>query len=193
MSVSPLDHYPRWHGYDDLPGPLNTLTRADARSAFDHFLADADERVRTLRRFLAEVAGIDATLDERGVAAIDTWLWPWLADLIRRDLIEQEQHSGLLHDVGVFAGEALIHERPGVRWNLLTKGPRVTKGYQSAVLAPFPAGYEPYWAVTAETIADGYVLANRVVGKRQPSFSPRLLFRYKLFAGKIPWPDLASA
>lgn len=155
---------------------------------FDRFLADRAERVAVVTAFLEALAGIVPTPDEVGIARIEGWLWPWLEDLIRRDAVEPEQHSGLLHDIGVFAGEALIRERGGIEWRLLTKGPRSQLGYQSPVVAPFPKGYEPYWAVTREMVADGYVLGGTVLDPTRPRLRPRLLLRYRLFAGHPTLP-----
>jgi len=185
MFARPLDDYPRWMGYDDLDGPLSQVPVGEARAVFARFLADRAERLETLQAFLSETAGLSPPPSETGVAQLEAWLWPWLEDWIREGDVEPEQHSALLHDVGVFAGEALIGERPGIEWQLLTKGPRSQLGYQFPVLAPFPEGYEPYWAVTRETVADGYALGNSVLDPARPRLRPRLLHRYRIFAGLL--------
>jgi hypothetical protein len=176
-----------WSGYDGLDRPLLELSRREAQAVFDRFLADRDDRLGIVTDFLRDVAGIDPSADETGVAQIEAWLWPWLEDLIRREAVEPEQHSGLLHDIGVFAGEALIAELGGVEWQLVTKGPRIRIGYHFPGVAPFPEAPDPFWVVTREMVVDGYVLGNTILAPTRPPFDPRLLFRYQLYAGRRPW------
>jgi hypothetical protein len=190
LSARPLDSYPVWTGYNGLDRALHELNSRAAQAVFERFLADRDDRVAIVTAFLRDAAGIEPSADEAGIAQIEAWLWPWLEHLIRQNAVEPEQHSGLLHDIGVFAGDALIAERGGVEWQLVTKGPRNRLWYHFPAVAPLPEDHDdPFWAVTGETVADGYVLGNQILDTTRPPFRPRLLLRYQLFSGSRPWPS----
>jgi hypothetical protein len=185
MGNRPLETYSGWTGYADLGVPLEDASPELARSVFEHFLADRSQRVEVLRAFFAKTRGSQLTLDEAGVATVERWLWPWLESIVRDRAVTDQERSALLHDIGVFAGEALIREQPQIEWQLLARGPRSLLGYHFAVLGPFTKGLEPHWPVTIEMVTDGYLLRSSLEDRTISRPRPRLLFRYRLFSGRI--------
>jgi len=87
----------------------------------------------------------------------------------------------------------VIAERDDVEWRLQTSGGKKMHGYHLPVVAGLPSGYNPsgynpYWAVPLESVADGYTLGNCVLNPELGPFESRLLFRYRLFVRRQPWP-----
>jgi hypothetical protein len=138
MPDHPLLEYPRWRGYDDAAStsrPIRESSKRVARRVFDQFMIDREERVAVVSDYLQRLGGISVTLDGAGVGAVEQWLWPWAEDLVANELVEPEQLSAFLHDIGTLTGEALIRERAGLEWRLLAKGPRSLSGYHTPVVA----------------------------------------------------------
>ncbi len=160
-----------WDGYEVIELPLGPTTprelnRADARRTFHALMDMREARIEQLR-LLVERNGYPVDSEqlfrqsvvefinahaEAEEAPIDIGfdLGEW-ASRMRMPLAIWQ---AVAVDFGVFAGSAMVHDIPTLRWELQTKGGKLHDGYHFPVLKGFEHGLWPDFYISPITLAE---------------------------------------
>ncbi|MFF1820697.1 hypothetical protein ACFVWG_25550 [Kribbella sp. NPDC058245] len=146
-----------WDGYKPfdpgVSGPLNELTRREARAAFERLMAAKSERIDELRRLLAN-NGVELSSSAPGLQALNDWF---------RSEVEGDPAVSRLrpiwyavvNDIGLFLGDALIERNPHLKWVMFDKGKR-DLAYQRHVIMGFTEVANPKYNVDPDLLVGMY-------------------------------------
>jgi hypothetical protein len=152
-----------WESYEvyhpGVFGPLHTLPRAEARSAFNRLMAARPGRIQMLRRLL-EASGIELTGTDRGVQDLNDWFLANVEpDPGKPGRLLPVWYS-VVNDVALFLGDVMIERHPGLRWGFFTWG-KTNASYQRHVIMGFPQVH-PHYNFDIDAAVAAY--AHQIVG-----------------------------
>lgn len=129
-----------WGGYEPdvmtVSGPLEQVSRAEARREFDRVMQTRATRIAGLRRLLAS-NGVALGDDEGSVQALNDWYSSHVEPDPRRPPghLRPPWYS-VSHDIALFLGELILARHPNLRWEFVTGGRRGID-YQQHVIMGF--------------------------------------------------------
>jgi hypothetical protein len=155
-----------WDDYDiydpGVVGPLNTLSRAEARRAFDRLMDEKTTRIEMLRR-LINANGVELRGTDEGIQELNDWFRVHVEpDPARPGRLLPEWYS-VVNDVALFLGEVIIERCPRLRWVLFTWGKR-DAAYQRHVIMGFPVGNPKFNMDIDAQVAGASSGSSRMVG-----------------------------
>jgi hypothetical protein len=155
-----------WDSYEiydpGVFGPLRTLPRREARFAYDHSMAEMSTRVEMLRELL-RANGAELSDTDDGLRRLNAWFFANVEpDPEQPGRLLPEWYS-VVHDVGVFLGEALIARCPGLRWEFYVWGKK-NAAYQRPVIMGFSKVPYPKFNMDFDRNAAAY--AHHIVASR---------------------------
>lgn len=128
-----------WDSYEiydpGVAGPLTTLSRSDARRAFNQLMEAKPARIEMLRQLLAN-NGVELGTSDDAIQSLNDWF--------RANVEPDPAHPGRLlpdwysvvNDVALFLGDVIIERGPGLRWEFFTSGKK-NVSYQRHVIVGF--------------------------------------------------------
>jgi len=150
-----------WGSYEiydpGVYGPSATLSRADARFAFDKLMEEKSQRLEMLAE-LVELNGMELDRTDAGVQGLDDWF---------RSQVEEDPESpgrllgdwySVVNDIALFLGEVMIERHPKLRWELFTAG-RKNASYQEAVIMGFENSGVLNWDINLNWQVAGHGVA----------------------------------
>jgi hypothetical protein len=128
-----------WNGYKPfdpgVDGPLNKMSRKEARHAYDRLMAAKSDRVEALRDLLA-ANGLRLSESNEDVRALNTWFRDNVdADTNGRWIMNPLWYA-VANDIALFLGDLLLKRQPTLRWDFFVWGKRDT-AYQRHVIMGF--------------------------------------------------------
>jgi hypothetical protein len=138
--------------------PPNEMTRHQAAEHFTWFVSNVLNRVAALRRAMDLNGGDGAALDytrpslrvlgarmepwielrretsdefAKSTAGLPEWLTKWA----RPGPVMTAQTASLAYDLGIYFGETIRREHPGMRWQLFTRSRRETDYQRPAIMS----------------------------------------------------------
>jgi hypothetical protein len=152
--------------------PFQTLSRPEARRAYDELMAGKEERLDNLRRL---VRGEGIELDE-SLPSIQQ-LNDWFRNNVEREAELSAVPGGpwrqVVDDVALFLGDVVIGRNSGVDWALWTRRPTQDIGYHRPVLVGFDVPHTESYCVYIYFLVSSYaiqVLQARILSSRRERF-----------------------
>lgn len=165
----------KWDGYEvyhpGVLGPLNILTRAEARRAYDKRMQDKPGRVEMLRGLL-KANGVELASTDAGIQDLNDWFRTSVeADPNQPGRVLADWYS-VVNDVALFLGDVMIERCPGLRWEFFTGGKK-DASYQRHVITGFSQVTNPKYNIDVDRSVATY--AHRIIASRgsAPSYGTR--------------------
>ncbi|HEU5004347.1 MAG TPA: hypothetical protein VFW71_16435 [Actinomycetota bacterium] len=155
-----------WDDYEvydpGVSGPLNTLSRADARRAFNKLMGGRTTR-REMLRCLLRANGMDLVGSDSGIQDLNDWFVANVeADPDNPGRLLPDWYS-VVNDVALFLGDVIIERCPGLRWEFYTGGKKDVS-FQRHVLMGFTQVPNPKYNLDLDSAVATY--GHRIVASR---------------------------
>jgi len=155
-----------WGDYEiynpGVSGPLNTLSRREARQAFDMLMRARPQRTEMLRCLLA-ANGLVLTNANTAIQDLNDWF--------RANVEADPDEPGRLipgwysvvNDIALFLGDVMIERCPGLHWEFYTWGSK-NAAYQRHVIMGFSRVPNPKYNIDIDAAVAAY--GHRIVASR---------------------------
>jgi|SRR6266498_4386476 len=147
-----------WHDYEIFDpgtwGPLGELPRREARAAYQRLMDARGARFEELAKLVAK-SGIKLEWTYDSLQAVNDWFRTNVtADPRDRSRLLPEWYS-VTNDIGLFLGDFLIRQHPGLHWEFDTSHKGVTT-YQRHVIMGFKNFPDPDYALDLDMAVARY-------------------------------------
>jgi hypothetical protein len=128
-----------WNGYEiydpGVVGPLSTVSRTEARRAYERLMQAKPARMEMLRRLL-KANGVELASSDAAIQDLNDWFYANVEpDPVKPGRLLPDWYS-VVNDVALFLGDVLIERHPNLSWTFYTAGKR-NVSYQRHVIVGF--------------------------------------------------------
>ena len=156
-----------WDGYEIYgPGvaePLGTLTRVEARRAYERCMQTKPARKDMLRRLL-KASGVGLDTSDAAIQDLNDWFYMNIEPDEERPGELPAVWLSVVHDVALFLGDVMIERHPNLRWEFFVWGKR-NVSYQRHVIMGFGTE-DPKFKTNVDIDRDVTAYGYRIIAKR---------------------------